>query len=51
MFYWIFCADLYGRLNWKYVGRSGLNYNIKIRSKYVVFEKKEDELKLEKWSY
>jgi len=40
MFYWIFCVDLYSRLNWKYVGRSGLNYNIKIRSNMLCLKKK-----------
>jgi hypothetical protein len=31
MFCWIFCIDLYGRLNWIYDGRSDFNYSTKNR--------------------
>jgi hypothetical protein len=32
MLFWVFCIDLYGRLNWRDIGKSDLNYNIKIGS-------------------
>jgi hypothetical protein len=41
---WIYSKDLYGRLCWRYVGRSDANYNIKIdnnkRKKKTLIRKK-----------
>jgi hypothetical protein len=51
MLCWVFCINLYGRLNWRYIGRSDLNYNIKIGSnqlQFVAYEKLENEITLEK---
>jgi len=28
MLCWVFYTDLYGRLNWRYIGTNDLNYNI-----------------------
>jgi hypothetical protein len=33
----VFCTYLYGRLNWRYIGRNDLNYSIKIGSNWLQF--------------
>jgi hypothetical protein len=43
---WIYFKDFYGRLCWRYVGKSDINYSIRIdnnRNK-VVDSKKEEEI-------
>jgi hypothetical protein len=50
MLCWVFCTDLYGRLYWKYTGRSDLNYNRKIGNiwlQFVAYEELEDGITLE----
>ncbi len=42
---WMYVRDFYGRLCWRYVGRSDVNYNIRIdnnRKKTMDFEREED---------
>jgi len=44
---WIYSKDFYGRLCWRYVGRSDANYNIKIdnnKTKIIDFDKEEEVL-------
>jgi hypothetical protein len=46
MFCWIFCIDLYGRLNWIYACRSDLKYSKKIgynKIQSVESKEREDE--------
>ncbi len=37
MLCWVFSTYLYGRLNWRYIGRNDLNYNIKIGNNWLQF--------------
>jgi hypothetical protein len=49
MLCWLDCTDIYGRLFWRYIGRSDMDYNIKVgsnRLQYVEFEEKGDEVEL-----
>jgi len=50
MLFWVFYIDICGRLNWKNIGKSDLNYNIKIGSnqlQFVAYEELENEITLE----
>ncbi len=43
MLCWFYCTDIWGRLFWKYIGKSDMDYNIKVgsnRLQYVEFEEK-----------
>jgi hypothetical protein len=49
MLCWFYYIDLYGRFFWRYIGRSDMDYNIRIggnRLQSMESKKREDEVEL-----